>query len=183
MLDADGDTVAEAVEVPTLNDVPPTSLYTDQVLPAPGFGYLTARDGTTLSVNVLLPGPPEEGPYPTVVEYSGYQPSDPAAGGFPQIFTAMGYAYVGVNMRGTGCSGGSYEFFEPMQSLDGYDAIETVAAQPWVLNNRVGMVGVSYPGISQLYVAATQPPEPRRHQPAVGRGRCRDERAVPRAAS
>jgi len=27
-----------------------------------------------------------------------------------------------------------------------------------VLDNEVGMVGISYPGISQLFVAATQPP-------------------------
>jgi uncharacterized protein len=33
-----------------------------------------------------------------------------------------------------------------------------VAAQPWVLDNKVGMVGISYPGITQLFVAATQPP-------------------------
>ena len=106
----------------------------------------------------MLPGPAEDGPYPTVVEYSGYQPSDPSQAGFADIYTALGYAYVGVNMRGTGCSGGSYRFFEYAQSVDGYDVIETVAAQPWVLNNRVGMVGLSYPGISQLFVAQTQPP-------------------------
>ncbi|MEP7113482.1 MAG: CocE/NonD family hydrolase, partial [Ilumatobacteraceae bacterium] len=70
----------------------------------------------------------------------------------------MGFAYVGVNMRGTGCSGGSFNFFETVQNLDGYDAIETVAAQPWVLDHQVGMVGISYPGITQLFVAATQPP-------------------------
>ena len=42
---------------------------------------------------------------------------------------AQGYAYVGVNMRGTGCSGGSFNFFEQIQSLDGYDAVETIAAR------------------------------------------------------
>ncbi len=70
----------------------------------------------------------------------------------------MGYAYVGVNIRGTGCSGGSFLPFEPVQSLDGYDAIETIAAQPWVKGHKVGMVGISYPGIEQLYVARTTPP-------------------------
>ncbi|MEZ5295220.1 MAG: CocE/NonD family hydrolase [Ilumatobacteraceae bacterium] len=40
----------------------------------------------------------------------------------------------------------------------GTAAIEVVAAQPWVLDHHVGMVGVSYPGISQLFVARTQPP-------------------------
>jgi len=137
---------------------PSQELYSDQLLPTPGFGYIETRDGTTLSANVALPGPVEDGPYPTVVEYSGYQPSDPDQAGFSDIFNSLGYAYVGVNIRGTGCSGGSFRFFEYAQSLDGYDAIETIAAQPWVLNNRVGMVGVSYPGISQLFVAQTQPP-------------------------
>ena len=77
---------------------------------------------------------------------------------FPQLFNALGFAYVGVNIRGTGCSGGSFLPFEPVQSLDGYDAIETIAAQPWAKFHKVGMVGISYPGISQLYVARTQPP-------------------------
>ena len=63
-----------------------------------------------------------------------------------------------MNIRGTGCSGGSYEPFEPVQSLDGYDAIEAIAAQPWAKFHKVGLVGISYPGISQLYVARTQPP-------------------------
>ena len=62
-----------------------------------------------------------------------------------------------MNIRGTGCSGGAFNFFENLQSLDGYDAIETVAAQPWS-TGRVGMVGISYAGISQLFVARSQPP-------------------------
>ena len=147
------------VAVAGADAAPPSGLYADQPkLPAGGFGYITTRDGTTLSANVVLPGPADEGPYPTVVEYSGYQPSDPGSATFAQIFTTLGFAYVGVNMRGSGCSGGSYRFFETVQSLDGYDAIEAVAAQPWVMDHRVGMVGISYPGISQLFVAATRPP-------------------------
>ena len=146
-----------SVADPAVN--PPASFYAGQApLPAGGFGYLTTRDGTKLSANVILPGPADQGPYPTVVEYSGYQPSDPGSADLAQIYTAMGFAYVGVNMRGTGCSGGSYRFFETAQNLDGYDAIETVASQPWVLDHQVGMVGISYPGITQLFVAATQPP-------------------------
>lgn len=74
------------------------------------------------------------------------------------IGSFMGYATVGVNVRGTGCSGGAYDFFETMQVLDGYDVIEAVAAQPWVLHGKVGMTGLSYPGISQLFVAQTTPP-------------------------
>jgi predicted acyl esterase len=137
---------------------PDQSFYSGQTLHA-GFNFIETRDGTTLSANVVLPNPAffGAGPYPTVVEYSGYDPSNPRETAFPSVFTNLGYAYVGVNIRGTGCSGGSFLPFEPVQSLDGYDAIEAVAAQSWV-KGKVGMVGISYPGIEQLYVARTTPP-------------------------
>jgi hypothetical protein len=95
-----------------------------------------------------------------VVEYSGYGYADPAGpqSGIAPVANLLGFAVVDVNMRGTGCSGGAFSFFERLQSLDGYDVIETVARQPWVLGHRVGMIGVSYGGISQLFVAATDPP-------------------------
>ena len=32
-----------------------------------GYGYLRTRDGTTLSVQVALPGPASGGPYPTLM--------------------------------------------------------------------------------------------------------------------
>lgn len=155
LVDEDGRR-SEAITVPALTDDAAPALYTQTI--EPGFGYLETRDGTTLSVNVALPGPVDAGPYPTVVEYSGYQPSSPAQTTPPRLFNALGYAYVGVNMRGTGCSGGSFSFFEPVQALDGYDVVETVAAQPWARGHKVGMVGLSYPGIAQLYVAAARPP-------------------------
>lgn len=134
---------------------PPSSFYSSQNL-NPGFGYIATRDGTTLSANVKLPNGP--GPFPTVVEYSGYDPSNPANTTMATLFTTLGFAYVGVNVRGTGCSGGSFRPFEAIQSLDGYDVIETVASQPWAKFHKVGMVGISYPGIEQLYVAQTRPP-------------------------
>jgi hypothetical protein len=156
---------------------PDPGFYRRQKL-VPGFNYIETRDGTTLSAYVTMPGPAEEGPYPTVIEYSGYDPSRPREpmAGFEfmceempvlcdppssngSVFAAfMGYATVGVNIRGTGCSGGAYDFFETMQLLDGYDVVETVAAQDWVLHHQVGMVGLSYPGITQLFVAKTRPP-------------------------
>jgi predicted acyl esterase len=165
--------------MPVDGSTPDPSFYEGQVL-EPGYGYLTTRDGTQLSTFVALPGPPEDGPYPVLVNYSGYDPSQPVGqlslGGLDLSFLcaeipvicdapnapealiagALGYATVGVNMRGTGCSGGAYDFFEPLQLLDGYDIIETVATQPWA--GKVGMIGISFPGISQLFVASTQPP-------------------------
>lgn len=144
--------------VVTLPDAtpPPQTFYAGQEL-STGFGYLETRDGTTLSVFVTLPGAPANGPYPTLVEYSGYSPSNPGLDEPTRaLIPALGYALVQVNVRGTGCSGGSFDAFEPIQDLDGYDVIETVAAQDWAAN--VGMWGISYPAIMQLHVAATRPP-------------------------
>ena len=147
------------VHVLDADEVPERAFY-DQEL-AEGYGYLRVRDGVTLSVMVRFPnqdlyGPP---PWPTVIEYSGYSPSDPDE---PQPSTLLanllGFAVVGVNMRGSGCSGGVFDVLSAAQAADGYDVVEIVARQPWVLNGRPGMVGLSYPGISQLFVAARQPP-------------------------
>ncbi len=112
-------------------------------------------------VGVTLPSTPVTGPpWPTLIEYSGYGYADPAGpqNGIAILANLMGFAVVDVNMRGTGCSGGAYDFFEPLQNLDGYDVIETIARQPWVLHHRVGMMGISYGGISQLFTAQTAPP-------------------------
>jgi hypothetical protein len=101
------------------------------------------------------------GPTPTLIEYSGYGYADPAGpqNGIAILANLMGFTVVDVNMRGTGCSGGAYDFFEPLQNLDGYDVIETIAHQPWVLHHKVGMMGISYGGISQLFTAQTDPPD------------------------
>lgn len=166
------------VRVMTIEDsLPSSDFYSSQKLD-PGFTYITTRDGTKLAAYITLPGPIEKGPYPTVIDYSGYDPAKPGqpvgdyealCGDLPALCDApndpggfiaalLGYATVSVNMRGTGCSGGAYDYFEPLQLLDGYDVVEAVAAQDWVLGHRVGMVGVSYPGITQIFVARTHPP-------------------------
>jgi hypothetical protein len=142
----------------------------------PGYGYLETRDGTLLSCLVALPhaerwGP---GPHPTVVQYSGYHPSRPGfVTGRPDLDTGMnteanvclhaGYAVVGLNMRGSGGSGGAFELLSAATGLDGHDAIEVVARQPWCRphpskGRAVGMVGRSMPGFTQVRVAATRPP-------------------------
>lgn len=158
--------VSEPFEILGRDDHPEPSFFdesADSLVPdgdeTSYYGYVTTRDGVQLSVNVRLPGPASDGPYPTVIEYSGYGPSNPdAVEPGSMIAGLLGYATVGVNMRGTGCSGGVFDVFNTAQQVDGYDVVETIARQPWVLHNEVGMVGLSYSGITQLYVAATQPP-------------------------
>ena len=155
-----GGTRSGAVTVMPDRSAPPSTKIYDQTIPADGYGYLRTRDGTSLAIDVRLPGPASGGPYPTLVEYGGYGYADPAGAesGISQVANVLGFAVVDVNMRGTGCSGGAFDYFEPLQDLDGYDVIETVARQPWVLGHRVGMLGISYGGISQLFVGATDPP-------------------------
>jgi predicted acyl esterase len=137
---------------------PPSTKIYRQKIPASGYGYLSTRDGTKLAIDVHLPS--GKGPFPTLVEYSGYgyaNPDGPQSSIEP-VASLLGFAVVDVNMRGTGCSGGAFDYFEPLQGLDGYDVIETVARQPWVLHHKVGMMGISYGGISQLFVAENRPP-------------------------
>ena len=90
-------------------------------------------------------------------------PADPLA---PSSSTAvgsviaplLGFAVASVQIRGSGCSGGDFDLFGLPSIYDGYDAVETVAAQPWVKGSKVGMVGISYSGYSQLFVGGTRPP-------------------------
>ncbi|WP_426574861.1 CocE/NonD family hydrolase [Aquihabitans sp. McL0605] len=150
-----------ALTVTSTDEDPPDSFYANMAATQPisaGFGYLTTRDGTKLSINVTMPNDGSTGPWPVVVNYSGYDPSQP--GDPPQevaFYPYQGYVTVGINLRGTTCSGGAFEFMEDLQGLDGYDAIETLAHQTWS-NGHVGMAGISYSGYSQLYVGATNPP-------------------------
>ena len=151
-------TESEPIEVHADTAAPWDPTVHDQTINSSGYQYLTTRDGTKLAINVSNPG--GAGPFPTLIEYSGYgyaNPSGPQSG-LAMIANLMGFAVVDVNMRGTGCSGGAFDFFEPLQQLDGYDVIETVSKQPWVLNNQVGMFGISYGGISQLFTAQLNPP-------------------------
>ncbi len=148
------------------------SIY-NQSIPDSGYGYLTTRDGTKLAIDVHPPTAPAgepavaagpsgiAPPYPTLIEYSGYGYADPAGpqSGIAILANLMGFAVVDVNMRGTGCSGGAFNYFEPLQNLDGYDVVETIAHQPWVLDHKVGMMGISYGAISQLFTAQLDPPD------------------------
>lgn len=126
-------------------------------------------------------------PCPTVIEYSGYAtagPTDPipfllaqathttcTGCGDPNLLPSgstdvgavlarvSGFATVSLQMRGSGCSGGAYDLFGYPSNYDAYDVVETVAHQDWVANHKVGMVGISYSGLSELPSAGTNPPD------------------------
>ena len=170
-----------AFSVLSTTSTPPASFYSGQHLQA-GLNYVRMRDGILLAATVRLPPGKTlaDGPFPTVIEYSGYDVAGPhslidALEGhaslsdplLPSTSTVvgsviaplLGFATVSVQMRGTGCSGGAFDLFGLPSDYDGYDVVQTVGAQPWVLNHKVGMVGISYSGFSQLVVAGTDPPD------------------------
>jgi uncharacterized protein len=170
---AGGGATSAPLTVLSTRPAPPNTNVYNQQIPSSGYGYLKTRDGTKLAIDVHPPqdvanalptGIPlphiPSGATPTLIEYSGYGYADPAGpqNGIAILANLMGFTVVDVNMRGTGCSGGAYDFFEPLQNLDGYDVIETIAHQSWVLHHKVGMMGISYGGISQLFTAQTRPP-------------------------
>ena len=125
-------------------------------------------------------------PCPTVIEYSGYAtaaPTDPIPSLLAQatgtscsdcgdknllpdsatdvgavLARVSGFATVSLQMRGTGCSGGAFDLFGYPSDYDAYDAVEIVAHQDWVAHHKVGMVGISYSGLSELPSAGTDPP-------------------------
>ena len=161
-------------------DANPKQSFYDSIGLQKGLNYVKMRDGVELAMTVRLPGGKTlaDGPFPTFIEYSGYQvaapnslidavlgggPPDPLA---PASSTAVGsligplldFAVVSVQMRGSGCSGGGFDLFGLPTTYDGYDAVEAVAAQDWVKGGKVGMGGISFSGITQLFTAGTQPP-------------------------
>lgn len=144
-----------------------------------GLNYVKMRDGVELAMTVRLPAGKKlsDGPFPTVIEYSGYQVAAPndllqaiASGKDDPLAPAsstvvgsviaplLGFATVSVQMRGSGCSGGAFDLFDLPTTYDGYDAVEAVAAQSWVKAGRVGLVGISFSGITQLFAGGTRPP-------------------------
>ena len=141
-------------------------------IPSSGYGYLTTRDGTqarhrrppaagrrerAAAPGVTAAASRRPGPTPTLIEYSGYGYADPAGpqSGIAILANLMGFTVVDVNMRGTGCSGGAFDFFEPLQSLDGYDVDR---------DDRAPALGPAPQGRDDGHLL-------RRHQPALHRRR------------
>jgi len=118
-------------------------------------GYITLPDGVELAYSAVYPD--DHQPHPTLFEYSGYNPG--AVPDIPYIarYVPKGYAFIGVNIRGTGCSSGTFDFFEPQQGKDGAYVIDHfIPTRPWS-NGDVAMIGKSFPGITQLFVAEQKP--------------------------
>ena len=136
---------------------------------------IPARDGVELSANLWLPRPaagaaPAER-FPAVLEMIPYgkdnwrRNADIARGTY---LARRGYALCRVDVRGTGSSGGvALDEYTEAETLDGYDAVEWLAAQPWC-DGAVGMWGISYGAFTSIQVAKLRPPHLRAIVPIQG---------------
>src|SRR4051794_37255165 len=124
-------------------------------------GYIPMADGVQLEYTVDLPG--DTGRDPVAMVYDGYcEGTGPlACNDVPNAnaLLAAGYAVLGVSIRGTSCSTGTFDAFMPQEWSDGAAAVEWAARQPWS-NGHLGMFGDSFPGITQVGVAGRAPPPP-----------------------
>lgn len=114
--------------------------------------HIVMRDGVELAADVYRPDAP--GKFPVILSRTPY--TKPSAYGVAKDFVPHGYVWVAVDVRGRGDSGGTFEPYRH-DGLDGYDAIEWCARQPWS-TGKVATIGGSYNGEIQWLTAVTQPP-------------------------
>jgi uncharacterized protein len=117
-------------------------------------------DGTVLEARAWFPV--VEGRVPAVIALQPYQKDGRSRVFLPdamhRFLARRGMGTLMVDIRGTGASEGvSRGPFGEQEAKDGFEVVEWAASQPWC-TGRVGMWGVSYPGLTSLATAALSPP-------------------------
>jgi predicted acyl esterase len=117
------------------------------------------RDGVRLAADLYLPAPDPDEPLPVVMEYIPYRKDEVVPGTrFYEYLPRSGYIVARVDIRGTGNSEGiATDEYVVQEQLDGYDAIEWLADQPFC-DGHVNQMGISYGGFTSLQVATHNPP-------------------------
>lgn len=121
------------------------------------------RDGVRLATDIHRPardGEVVEGRFPTILCVTPYDKTERRYVEIADFFVPRGYVVCLQDLRDRHRSEGTGEYFHtvtPHTGEDGYDTVEWIAAQPWS-NGRVGMVGSSYAGITQIRTALERPP-------------------------
>jgi len=112
----------------------------------------TMRDGVVLNADVYRPDAP--GRFPVILERTPYNKD----GGFEFGVKAAQRGYVAIiqDVRGRYTSQGEWYTFK-YESQDGYDTVEWAAKLPYS-DGKVGMVGGSYVGATQMLCAIAHPP-------------------------
>ena len=125
-------------------------------------------DGVVLRADIHYPtepdtGQPAAGPFPVLLSMTPYgkkapPPAAQIGGGATPYLIKRGYIEVMVDVRGSGVSGGSFEMFGERQTQDGIELVDWASKLPNA-NGRVGMFGISYLAINQLFTAAAVGPD------------------------
>ena len=125
------------------------------------FGYVPVSDEIQIAYTLWRPS--AEGKYPTLLIYNMYDASIVAPDWNQSVstdvidFLEAGYAVMGANARGTGCSTGEPDpLHVETVGKDGAEVVEWIARQPWS-DGGVGMFGHSGSGLNQFCVAAHNP--------------------------
>ena len=124
--------------------------------------YLTMRDGVKIAVDLYLPDslkPGQKVPailhqtrYWRAMEYrwliSLFKDERPRGiiGNYAERFLQQGYAWVDVDVRGSGASFGTRPMaYSSAEVQDGAEIVDWIISQSWS-NGRVGAMGISYSG-------------------------------------
>ena len=122
--------------------------------------WIPLSDGTRLGARLWLPETAADQPVPAILEYIPYRKDDYSAirdSTTVAWFATKGYACIRVDMRGSGSSDGvMFDEYSDQEINDGVEVIDWIAKQPWC-NQRVGMMGISWGGITGLQLAQKQP--------------------------
>jgi predicted acyl esterase len=124
--------------------------------------YVTMRDGVKLAVEYRLPrglGPSEK--IPAVIEQTRYWRSmvfNVKDDGTGDYLVRHGYAFVSVDVRGTGASSGVWRYpWSEEEIKDGAEVVDWVVSQPWC-NGVVGTFGISYTGSTAEFLLTNKHP-------------------------
>jgi len=121
--------------------------------------WIDLSDGTRLAARIWRPITDE--PVPAILEYLPYRKGDLMADRDERLgtwFAGHGYAWIRVDIRGTGDSDGIIaDEYTRQEQNDGLEVIDWIEARPWCTGS-VGMIGISWGGFNGLQIAARRPP-------------------------
>jgi putative CocE/NonD family hydrolase len=115
---------------------------------------MKTRDGVTLHADIYRPNSP--GKFPVILMRTPYDKSVNWAVAPAFRIVPRGYVVVIQDVRGRYTSEGEWYPFRHEQA-DGYDTVEWVAGLPYA-DGKVGMMGASYVGATQMLAAIAHPP-------------------------
>jgi uncharacterized protein len=141
-------TVSFALLAQSTSSSAPVDIITQHDVP------MNTRDGVVLYADIYRPKSADK--LPVILMRTPYDKSVNWAVGPTYKMVQRGYVVIIQDVRGRYTSEGEWYPFRHEQA-DGYDTVEWAAALPYS-NGKVGMIGASYVGATQMQAAIAQPP-------------------------